>query len=62
MIFEIVMLILAVGLITFCIYMQNGPPRSRTSPQQLARYRRGTFFIAAWGIIFVVRILTHTYK
>jgi hypothetical protein len=62
MTFEIVMLVLAVGLVAFCLYMQNGPARSRTSPQQLARYRRGTFFFTAWGIIFVVRILTHTYK
>jgi hypothetical protein len=62
MTFEIVMLVLAVGFGAFGFYMQKGSPRTRTSPQQLARYRRGTFVLTAWAIIVLVRLLTHTYK
>lgn len=62
MTFEIVLLVVAVGFGAFGFYMQKGPPRSRTSPQQLARYRRGTFALGAWAIIILTRIVTQTYK
>lgn len=62
MTFEIVMLLVSGGFAAFGLYMQKGPPRNRTSPQQIARYRQGTFVLTGWAIIVLIRILTHTYK
>jgi len=58
---EIVLLVIAVGFGAFCLYMQTGPRRERTSPQQLALYRRSAYLLGGWTIILLVRLLTHTY-
>ncbi len=62
MTFEVVLGIICVSIVLVYGYMWRGPPGRTMNPVKRARYRWATLAGLGWGILILVRIVTHTFK
>jgi len=59
---ELILEIGCIGIILVYGRIWLGPRGETMDPAKLARYRWSTLGAIGWGLIILVRILTHTYK